>query len=145
MAETVQERNIRLVVEDYYGRVFDQRDLKRAQTLFHEGFINRTHPDWGEVRGPAAIIGVVERLHNGLAGLKTEIHVIMAQDNRVMLWATQTGIHDRDGHIMGNAPDGQRWALKHAHLIAFNDEGQVVEHDAIRNDLISVSRQGEAV
>ena len=60
MAETIQERNIRLVVEDYYGMVFDKRDLERAKTLFHEDFINRTHPNWEGVRGPAAIIGVVE-------------------------------------------------------------------------------------
>ena len=144
MAETIQDRNIRLVVEDYHGRVFDQRDLARAQTLFHDDFINRTHPNWGEVRGPAAIIGVVEMLHEGLSDFRTEIHVIMAEDNQVILWATQSGIHSRDGHIMGKAPDGQPWSSKQSHLIAFSDDGQVIEHDAIRNDLITVSRHGEA-
>ena len=144
MTETIQERNIRLVVEDYYGRVFDQRDLERAQTLFHEDFVNRTHPNWGEVRGPGSITGVVEMLHDGLSNLRTDIHVIMAKDNQVMLWATQTGVHDRDGHIMGKAPDGRQWSSKQSHLIAFNDDGQVIEHDAIRNDLIPVNPQGRA-
>ena len=136
---------MRLVVEDYYGRVFDKRDLERAKTLFHEDFINRTHPNWEGVRGPAAIIGVVEMLHGGLSNLKTNIEVIMAKDNQVMLWAIQTGIHDRDGHIMGKAPEGAEWVSKQSHLITFDDSGQVIEHDAIRNDLVSVSPLGEAV
>ena len=143
MAETTQDRNIRLVIDDYYGRVFDKRDIERAQTLFHKEFINRTHPNWGEIRGPVAITPVVEMLHEGLSEFHTEIHVIMAQDNQVMLWATQTGIHNREGHIMGKAPDGQQWSSKQAHLITFSEEGQVIEHDVIRNDLVSVNRQGE--
>lgn len=118
--------------------------MKRAQSLFHEDFINRTHPNWGEIRGPSAITPVVEMLHDGLSEFKTEIHVIMAQDNQVMLWATQTGVHNKAGHIMGQTPDGQPWSSKQAHLIAFSEDGQVIEHDAIRNDLITVSRQGES-
>ena len=145
MAETIQDMNVRLVVEDYYGKVFDQRDFERAQTLFHEDFINRTHPNWGEIRGPAAIIGVVEMLHGGLSNFGTDIHIIMAKDNQVMLWATQTGVHNREGHIMGQTPDGLLWSSKQAHLISFSDDGLVIEHDAIRNDLTSVGRQGEAV
>ena len=142
MAATIQDRNIRLVVEDYYGRVFDHRDIERAQTLFHKEFINSTHPNWGEFRGPAAITGVVEMLHAGLSDLTTEIHVIMAEGDQVMLWATQTGVHDREGQIMGKAPDGLSWLSKQSHLITFSDDGQVIEHDAIRNDLISVNQQG---
>lgn len=143
MAESIQDRNIRLVIDDYYGRVFDQRDIEFAWAFFHKDFTNRTHPNWGEVRGPEAIIGVVEMLHAGLSQFKTEIHVIMAKDNQVILWATQTGVHDKEGHIMGKAPDGLQWSSKQSHLITFSDEGLVIDHDAIRNDLISVTRQGE--
>ncbi|MCH8986781.1 ester cyclase [Patescibacteria group bacterium] len=140
---SLELRNIDLVKEGYYGKVFDRGDQEYANKLFHPEFINKTHPNWGEVCGPEAIMDVVTMLRSGLSKFHTKIDRIVAVDNEVWVWATQTGIHNK-GYIMGQAPTGKVWSSRQSHIILFNEEGQVIEHDAIRNDLITVNRDGTA-
>ena len=129
------EHNKQVVLESF--RVLETGDAVVADRIVAPDFINReadddpSRPDRG-LRGPAGLIATSRFLSGAFSDLKFHLHEVVAEDERVVVMATMTGIHT--GTVQGIPPTGKRFQQRQFHLFRMR-AGQVVEHLALRDDL----------
>lgn len=133
MSTKTEQKNKKTIKERYYPELFDGGRLEVADDIISPNFYNDSHPDWP--RGPEGIKRVVRMLHTALDNLHTEIEDIMVEENRVIVWATQSGIWKGTEHLFGTIePKGTVYRQYQAHRFIFDGEGRVVEHRVRRDD-----------
>ncbi|GAA2565035.1 ester cyclase [Pseudonocardia hydrocarbonoxydans] len=116
-------------------------------------------PDWvdreasfehglGELRGPASLLATGVWLRWGLPDLRFVEQSTVADDRRAISYVLFTGTHTgpfigfRDGRVdRVIPPTGRRVEVRHAHVYELRD-GEVVTHDAVRDDLGTLTQLG---
>lgn len=124
--------------------------VRRSMRIFEEpGMIPELiHPEWlnHEAGGPnrhgrEGAAGTVRVLTSAFAGLRYEIHRMVAEDDLVAVHLTMHGRHV--GPFAGMEPTGATFATPHVHLYRLAD-GLLREHWAVRDDLGMMRQLGRA-
>jgi ketosteroid isomerase-like protein len=129
------EQNKQVVLEAF--RILETGDSAGAERIIAPGFINREadddpdRPDRG-LRGPAGLIATSRWLSATFSNLRFEDHEMIAEDERVVVMATMTGVHT--GTVQGVSPTRKPFRQRQFHLYRMH-AGQIVEHLALRDDL----------
>lgn len=102
----------------------------------------------GDLRGPASLLATGVWLRWGLPDLRFVEQATVADERRAISYVLFTGTHTgpfisfRDGRIARVIPPtGRRIEVRHAHVYEVRD-GEVVSHDAIRDDLGTLTQLG---
>jgi predicted ester cyclase len=129
------EQNKQVVLESF--RVLVTGDPVAAARIAAPDFINREadddpeRPDRG-LRGPAGLTATSRWLSETFSDLRFDHQEVVAEDERVIVVTTMTGIHS--GPVHGISPTSKRFQQRQFHLYRMR-AGQIVEHVALRDDL----------
>lgn len=118
-------------VRAFWEQAFNGRDLERVDALTAPDFVNRNALP-GTPRGPEGQRQVVERLWEAFADAHFEIEHLATAGTTVICIGTMSGTHE--GTLLGVPATGRKIAWRQCHLYRFDDDGRMVEHDAIRDD-----------
>jgi predicted ester cyclase len=116
----------------FWEQGFNGRDLDLIDALTAPQFLNHNALP-GTPLGPEGQRRLFERLWDALAGARFEIRHLAADGATVVCVGTMSGTHA--GTLLGVPATGRKVAWRQCHLYRFDDEGRVVEHDAIRDDV----------
>jgi steroid delta-isomerase-like uncharacterized protein len=119
--------------------VFNAHDMDAALSRIAEDFVNHNAAP-GTPRGPEGQRQVNERLWAAFPDLTFEAEDVLVADDRVATIGTMRGTHR--GEFMGIPPSGKSFEARQMHRLRFNDEGQLVEHLAVRDDVAMLAQLG---
>jgi predicted ester cyclase len=141
MNTTTAEEMARWLFED----VFNQRDLAICDDLFAPRFVEHAMAPFGteapgSVDGPIHMRGVVNWLVDQFPDLRMNIEAIVADDMTVAVRVRSTGTNlgKLNGFI---PPTGKTFNAEQSHWYRI-ENGQFVEHWAVRDDLTSMIQLG---
>jgi len=122
------KRLVRRALEEIYTK----GDLELANELVHPDFVDHepAHPD--HPPGPESVKQTVRDLHSAFGELRFEVHDEIGEGDKVVQRVTMSGRHA--GPLMGRAPTGKKFAVRHMYIWRIADE-KIVEHWGSRDDL----------
>ena len=131
---------MRSAVETLMMRMLAGGETELAERLVHPDFVNNeAAPE--RRNGPDGAIATSEWLRSCFGDLRYDIHRIFIDGDMAAAYVTMHGTHE------GGLPPGlpathKPFAVEHVHLLRFADDGRVVEHTAVRDDLGMVMQLG---
>jgi steroid delta-isomerase-like uncharacterized protein len=129
-----EENNIkaaRQVIE-----AFNTGNLNNVTQFISPQYFNResqVDPVRGMLRGPEEFIDTVKNLRTAFPNLHHEEESIITQDDMVISIINVTGTHTGNFFIL--PPTGKNISYEAVHLYRIGEDGKIVEHKAIRDDL----------
>jgi predicted ester cyclase len=129
-------------------RVFEasnSSDISRVHEFISPQYFNhesQADPIRSKLRGPEEFIDTVSALRSAIADLHYEEQEIFAADDKAALVAKVTGKHT--GKFFGIPPTGNNISYQAVHIFRIGDDGKIVEHRAIRDDLSLMMQLGVA-
>lgn len=130
----------RQTVQDVFERVMNQGELELIGDLVHPDFVNheaepeRRHgPDgWAATRG---------HLREAFGDVSYELLHVLADGDLAAAHLTMRGTHE--GGIPPGMPATHRpFEVRHVHMFRFADDGRILEHWAVRDDLGAMRQVG---
>jgi uncharacterized protein (TIGR02246 family) len=133
--ETKEESNIRVVRQALEalntGNVSKVHEFISPQYFNHE---SQMDPVRSNLRGPEEFIDTVKNLRSAFADLHYEEQETVASEDKVISIVNVTGKHV--GNFFGIAPPtGNDISYQAVHIHRIGNDGKIVEHKAIRDDL----------
>jgi steroid delta-isomerase-like uncharacterized protein len=133
--ETVGEENnikaARQVIDAFNtGDVDNVTHFISPQYFNHESQVD---PVRGMLRGPEEFIDTVKNLRTAFPNLHHEEESIITQGDMVISIINVTGTHTGNFFIL--PPTGKNISYEAVHLYRIGEDGKIVEHKAIRDDL----------
>lgn len=119
------------------GNVSNVSDFISEQYFNHESQID---PVRGQLRGPTEFIDTVEKNRVGFPDLHHQELAIIAQDDMVVSILNVTGTQTGNFFIL--SPTGNEISYEAAHVYRIGDDGKIIEHNAIRDDLSFLTQLG---
>ena len=119
------------------GNVGNVSDFISEQYLNVESQID---PVRGQLRGPAEFIDTVENNRIAFPDLRHYEEAIVAQDDIVVSVINVTGTHTGNFFIL--PPTGNKISYDAVHIYRIGEDGKIVEHKAIRDDLTFLAQLG---
>jgi predicted ester cyclase len=138
---TTEEDNIkaaRQVIE-----AFNTGNVSNVSEFISPQYFNResqVDPVRGQLRGPSEFIDTVENLLIAFPDLRHHEEAIIAQDDMVVSIINVTGTHNGNFFIL--PPTGNKNSYEAVHLYRVDEDGKIVEHKAIRDDLTFLAQLG---
>ena len=86
-----------------------------------------------QLRGPEEFIDTIKNLRSAFPDLHYEEQEIISQDNKVVFVANVTGTHT--GNFFFVPPTINKISYEAVHIYTMGDDGKIIEHRAIRDDL----------
>ena len=126
MTSTDNKTLARLVLEE----IFPANDEDALREVVSDRFVNHEAPP-GTPPGLGAITMFMHMLNDAFSEQRWEIHDVIAEDDKVVVRCTHSGVHT--GDFFGLAGTGRGFAYKQMHVVRFAD-GKAVEHWAVRDD-----------
>jgi predicted ester cyclase len=112
-------------------------DVSRVHEFISPEYFNhesQVDPVRSKLRGPEEFIDTVKNLRNAFADLHYEEQETIASGDKVVQILTITGKHV--GNFFGIAPPtGNNISYQGVHIYRIGEDGKIVEHRAIRDDL----------
>jgi len=131
---------LRSVVESMMTRLLAGGETELAEQLVHPDFVNN-EADPERRNGPSGAAATSEWLRSCFGNLRYDIHRVFVDGDMAAAYVTMHGTHE--GGLPPGVPATHKpFAVKHVHLFRFADDGRVVEHSAVRDDLGMVSQLG---
>ena len=131
---------LRSVVESLMTRVLAGGETELAEQLVHPDFVNN-EADPERRNGPSGAAATSEWLRSCFGNLRYDIHRVFVDGDMAAAYVTMHGTHE--GGLPPGVPATHKpFAVKHVHLFRFADDGRVVEHSAVRDDLGMVMQLG---
>jgi steroid delta-isomerase-like uncharacterized protein len=115
---------------------FNTGNVSNVSDFISEEYFNResqVDPVRGQLRGPSEFIDTVENLRTAFPDLRHNEEAIIAQDDMVVSVLNVTGTHTGNFFIL--PPTGNKISYEAVHLYRVGEDGKIVEHKAIRDDL----------
>ena len=103
----------------------------------HESQID---PVRGELRGSEEFIDTIKNLRTAFPDLHHEEQIIISQDNIVVSIINVTGTLTGNFFIL--PPTGKKISYEAVHIYQIGEDGKIVEHKAIRDDLTFLAQLG---
>jgi len=119
-------------VREFWEQAFNGRDLDRVDAITAPEFVNHNALP-GTPPGPAGQRQVVERLWQAVPDAHFEIEHLASDGSTVICVGRMSGTHE--GTLLGVPATGRDVEWRQCHLYRFDDDGRMVEHDAIRDDV----------
>lgn len=136
----VQPDTLRQTVESLMLRLLAGGETDLAEQLIHPEYINN-EADPERRTGPRGAAATSDWLRSCFGDLHFEIHRIFIDGDTAAAYVTMRGTHE--GGLPPGVPATHKpFAVKHVHLYRFSDDGRVVEHSAVRDDLGMVRQLG---
>jgi predicted ester cyclase len=132
MTRTDNETVARRVLE----KVFPANDDVALREVISDEFVNHEAPD-GTPPGLGGITMYMHLLNEAFSDQQWDIHDVIAEDDKVVMRCTHTGLHT--GDFFGLPATGRRFAYNQMHIVRVVN-GKGVEHWAVRDDA-SLMRQ----
>jgi steroid delta-isomerase-like uncharacterized protein len=126
MTSTENKTVARRVLEE----VFPANDVEALRDVVSDEFVNHEAPE-GTPPGLGSITMFMHLLNQAFSEQRWEIHDVLAEDDKVVMRCTHSGVHT--GDYFGLPATGRRFAYKQMHVIRVVD-GKGVEHWAVRDD-----------
>jgi nogalonic acid methyl ester cyclase / aklanonic acid methyl ester cyclase len=139
--ELTEEKNIkaaRQVID-----AFNTGDVNNVSEFISPQYFNResqVDPVRGQLRGPSEFIDTVENLRTAFPDLRHHEEAIISQDDMVVSILNVTGTHT--GNFFVLPPTGNEISYEAVHLYRVGEDGKIVEHKAIRDDLTFLAQLG---
>ena len=136
----VDAATLRSVVESMMTRLLAGGETELAEQLVHPDFVNN-EADPERRNGPSGAAATSEWLRSCFGDLRYDIHRVFVDGDMAAAYVTMHGTHE--GGLPPGVPATHKpFAVKHVHLFRFADDGRVVEHSAVRDDLGMVMQLG---
>ena len=139
LAQSTEEDNIntvRKVAEAFNtGNVNNVSEFISPQYFNHESQVD---PVRGQLRGPEEFIDTVENLRIAFPNLRHEEQSTIAQGDTVISVLNVTGTNTGNFFIL--PPTGKNISYEAVHIYRIGEDGKIVEHKAIRDDLTFLAR-----
>ena len=119
--------------------LFNAHDTDGMVARVADDFVNHNAAP-GTPRGPEGQRQVNERLWSAFPDLTFEVEDVLVADDRVAAIGTMRGTHQ--GEFMGLPPTGKRFEARQMHRLRFNDDGELTEHLAVRDDVAMLAQLG---
>ncbi|MGI0045338.1 MAG: ester cyclase [Nitrososphaeraceae archaeon] len=122
---------------------FNTGNVSNVSGFISEQYFNResqVDPVRGQLRGPAEFIDTVENLRIAFPDLHHQEEAIITQDDLVVSILNVTGTHTGNFFIL--PPTGNEISYEAVHLYRIGEDGKIVEHKAIRDDLTFLAQLG---
>src|SRR5918995_5256486 len=139
--ETKEETGIRVVREAL--EALNSGDISRVHEFISPQFNHESQVDpvRSKLRGPEEFIDTVKNLRSAFADLHYEEQETIASGDKVISILNVTGKHV--GNFFGIAPPtGHNISYQAVHIHRIGNNGKIVEHKAIRDDLIFMMQLG---
>ena len=131
---------LRSVVESMMTRLLAGGETELAEALVHPDFVNN-EADPERRDGPSGAAATSEWLRSCFGNLRYDIHRVFVDGDMAAAYVTMHGTHE--GGLPPGVPATHKpFAVKHVHLFRFADDGRVVEHSAVRDDLGMIMQLG---
>ena len=131
---------MRRAVEAMMTRLLAGGETELAEQLVHPEFVNN-EADPERRNGPSGAAATSEWLRSCFGNLKYDIHRVFVDGDMAAAYVTMHGTHE--GGLPPGVPATHKpFAVEHVHLFRFADDGRVVEHSAVRDDLGMVMQLG---
>lgn len=131
---------MRSAVESLMTRLLAGGETELAEQLVHPNFINN-EADPERRNGPSGAAATSEWLRSCFGDLHYDIHRVFVDGDMAAAYVTMHGTHE--GGLPPGVPATHKpFAVKHVHLFRFADDGRIVEHSAVRDDLGMVMQLG---
>lgn len=128
------DQNIRIVRQAL--EAFNTGDTSKVQEFISPQYFNhesQVDPVRSKLRGPEEFTDTVRALRSAFTDLHYEEQETITAGNKVVSIVNVTGIHT--GNFFLIPPSGNRISYRAAHIHRIGDDGKIVEHKAIRDDL----------
>ena len=136
----VDAATLRSVVESMMTRLLAGGETELAEQLVHPDFVNN-EADPERRNGPSGAAATSEWLRSCFGDLRYDIHRVFVDGDMAAAYVTMHGTHE--GGLPPGVPATHKpFAVKHVHLFRFADDGRIVEHSAVRDDLGMVMQLG---
>ena len=136
----VDAATLRSVVESMMTRLLAGGETELAEELVHPDFVNN-EADPERRNGPSGAAATSEWLRSCFGNLRYDIHRVFVDGDMAAAYVTMHGTHE--GGLPPGVPATHKpFAVEHVHLFRFADDGRVVEHSAVRDDLGMVMQLG---
>ena len=126
MTRTQNETVARRVLEE----IFPANDETALREVISDQFVNHEAPD-GTPPGLSGITMFMHLLNDSFSDQRWEIHDVIAEDDKVVIRCTHSGVHT--GDFFGMPATGRHFAYEQMHILRLA-EGKGVEHWAVRDD-----------
>jgi predicted ester cyclase len=139
--ETKKETNIRAVREAF--EALNSGDVSRVHEFISPQYFNhesQMDPVRSKLRGPEEFIDTVENLRIAFPDLHYEEQDTIASGDKVISILTVTGKHV--GNFFVIPPTGHNISYQAVHIHRIGEDGKIVEHRAIRDDLAFMMQLG---
>ena len=112
------------------GDVNNVSEFISPQYFNHESQVD---PVRGKLRGPEEFIDTINNLRTAFPNLRHEEQTVITQGNMVVSIINVTGTHTGNFFIL--PPTGKNISYEAVHIYRIGEDGKIVEHKAIRDDL----------
>ena len=138
--ETKEETGIRVVREAL--EALNSGDISRVHEFISPQFNHESQMDpvRSKLRGPEEFIDTVKNLRSAFANLHYEEQETIASGDKVISILNVTGKHL--GNFFGIPPTGKDISYRAVHVHRIGNDGKIVEHKAIRDDLTFMVQLG---
>jgi steroid delta-isomerase-like uncharacterized protein len=122
---------------------FNTGNVSNVSSFISDQYFNResqVDPIRGQLRGPSEFIDTVENLRVAFPDLRHNEEAIIAQDDTVVSVLNVTGTHTGNFFIL--PPTGNEISYEAVHIYRVGEDGKLVEHKAIRDDLTFLAQLG---
>ena len=128
------EQNIRIVKQAL--EAFNTGNTSKVHEFISPQYFNhesQVDPVRSKLRGPEEFTDTVRNIRSAFTDLHYEEQGTIAAGNKVVSIVKVTGKHT--GNFFVIPPSGNRISYQAAHIHRISDDGKIVEHKAIRDDL----------
>jgi nogalonic acid methyl ester cyclase/aklanonic acid methyl ester cyclase len=139
--EATEENNIKVarqVIEAFNtGDVSNVSQFISPQYFNHESQVD---PVRGQLRGPEEFIDTIKNNRIAFPDLRHEEQAIITQGDMVVSIINVTGTNTGNFFIL--PPTGNKISYEAVHIYRIGEDGKIVEHKAIRDDLTFLAQLG---
>jgi predicted ester cyclase len=134
MKRNMLEENIMTVRQAI--EISNTGDISRVDEVISPNYFDdesQADPFRSKLRGPEAFIETVKMLRSAFADLHYEEQEVFSALDKVAVVTRVTGEHT--GNFFVIPPSGNKIDCKAVHIFKIGDNGKIVEHKAVRDDL----------
>jgi predicted ester cyclase len=124
---------IRQNVRDAFTRFMTGGEDELAERIYHPDYFNHeAEPE--RARGVEGAVATAEWLRSCFGDISYAIEEIIVEGDQAAAYVTMSGTHE-GGLPPGMPATHKPFSVKHVHLIRCAEDGRILEHRAVRDDL----------
>jgi predicted ester cyclase len=132
--------DIRITVRRIWEELIPRCDEAALREVIHSDGVDHDGPV-DRPGGPEQVAATGRWLNEVFADLRFEVHQVLADGDTAAVHCTTRG--RQVGNFMGLPPTGREVAVPAVHIVRF-DDGKVIEHWYVRDDLTMLRQLGMA-